>query len=228
MQNLVTTLFERFGLNAYVAGDLGKAEKWFRRLEAREPNSLRVLRNIGVILLAKGDAEGASQYLLKEEKLYGRTFHRHAALADLAYACGKRKDAEKRYALALAEPECAPGGKSESVRPLMEKRLAICSSEQAFARTREAMEVFEEAQSLRSQGRFEEAVDRFLLSASLDETNWPALNNVGSIYLNTMGKAVEASEMFERAFVISRNIQIARNLELARRVVGKETRRKGK
>ena len=228
MQNLVSTLFERFGLNAYALGDLTKAEKWFRRLEAREPDSLSALRNIGVILLAKGDAEGASQYLLKEEKRYGRTFQRHAALADLAYARGKRAEAAKRYALALAEPECAPGGSSEAIRPLMEKRLAICSSEDAFARTREAMAAFEEAQTLRFQGNFEEAVARFLLSARLDETNWPALNNVGSIYLNTMGKTLEACEMFERAFSISKNIQTMRNLELARRVAGKETRRKGK
>ena len=228
MQNLISTLFERFGLNAYVTGDLAKAEKWFRRLEAREPDSLNVLRNIGVILLAKGDAEGASQYLLREEKLYGKAFHRHAALADLAYACGKRKDAAKRYALALAEPECTPGGSSEAIRPIMEKRLSICSSEQDFARTRDAMKAFEEAQILRSQGKFEEAVERFLLSAKLDETNWPALNNIGSIYLNTMGKPVEAGEMFEKAFSISRNVQTARNLELARRVAGKATRRKSK
>jgi len=228
MQNLISTLFERFGLNAYVMGDLKKAEKWFRGLEAREPDSLRVLRNIGLILLAKGDAEGASQYLLKEEKLYGRTFQRHAALADLAYACGKRKDAEKRYALALAEPECAPGGKSEAARPLIEKRLAICSSEERFFRTREAMRVFEEAQEFRLQGKFEEAIERFLLSASLDETNWPALNNIGSIYLNTMNKPVEASEMFERAFSISRNIQAARNYQLAQRVIEKGKGRKGR
>ena len=221
MQSFLSNFYERFGLNAYVSGDYAKAEKWFRKLEMREPDSISVLRNLGVILMARGDAEGAERYLLKEEKLYGRSFHRHAALADIAYARGKRKEAEKRYTLALAEPECAPGGKGESVRPLMEKRLAICGNEDSFSKSRQSMKVFEEAQASRDGGDYEKAITEFLRSAELDETNWPALNNAGSIYLNTMKKPAEAAEMFERAFTISRNFQIARNLDLARRTAEK-------
>ncbi len=81
MPNIVTSFYERMGLNAYVQGDYAKAEAWFRKLESREPDSLRVLRNLGVILLARGDAEGAEAYLLREERAYGPSFHRHAALA---------------------------------------------------------------------------------------------------------------------------------------------------
>jgi tetratricopeptide (TPR) repeat protein len=224
MQGFLSNLYERFGLNAYVSGDYDKAERWFRKLEAREPESISVLRNLGVILMAKGDAEGAERYLLREEKLYGRSFHRHAALADIAYARGKRKEAEKRYALALAEPECAPGGKGESVRPLMEKRLAICGNEQSFAKSRQSMSVFAQAQASRDGGDPVKAVEEFLRSAELDETNWPALNNAGSIYLNTMKQPAKAAEMFEKAFAISRNLQIARNLELASRLVEKEAK----
>ena len=224
MQSFFSNLYERFGLNAYVSGNYEKAEKWFRKLEAKEPDSLSVLRNLGVILMARGDADGAERYLLKEEKLYGRSFHRHAALADIAYARGKRREAEKRYSLALQEPECAPGGKAEAVRPLMEKRREICGSEESFARSREAMRVFEEAQAIRDRGELDKAVEAFLKSASLDETNWPALNNAGSILLNTMKKPTEAAEMFRRAFAISRNVQIARNLDLALRDAEKEAK----
>ncbi|HWR12848.1 MAG TPA: hypothetical protein VN445_13575 [Rectinemataceae bacterium] len=226
MQGFLPNLYERFGLNAYIAGDYGKAEKWFRKLEIKEPNSISVLRNLGMIFMARGDAEGAERYLLKEEKLYGRSFSRHSALADLAYAQGKRKEAEKRYALALEEPECAPGGKAETVRPLMEKRLASCADEKVFAGTRQSMKVFAEAQALRGAGDYEKAIEAYQLSFELDETNWPALNNAGSIYLNTMKKPEEAARLFEKAFIISRSMQLARNLDLAKRCVEKEMRGK--
>lgn len=226
MPTFILNLYERFGLNAYISGDYDKAERWFRKLEAKEPESIAALRNLGVILMAKGDAEGAERYILKEEKIYGRSFNRHAALADIAYARGKRKEAQRRYAAALAEPECAPGGSAEAARPLMEKRCALCSDEVSFERTRESMKAFMEAQELRERGDYEAAVARFRRSAELDETNWPALNNIGTIYLNTMKRGAEAAAVFERAFSISRNPQIARNYEVAQRFLQKERREK--
>ena len=226
MQSFLSNFFERFGLNAYIQGDYVRAEKWFRKLELREPNAIRVLRNLGIILMAKGDAEGAERYLLREEKLYGRSFHRHAALADIAYSQGKRKEAGKRYGLALAEPESAPGGKFQMARPLMEQRLSICSSDEAFAKSRQAMKVFGLAQASRDRGEYEKAIEEFLESARLDETNWPALNNAGSIYFNTLKKPAEAVPLFEKALAISRNLQIAGNLNLAKKSVEKTTRGK--
>jgi tetratricopeptide (TPR) repeat protein len=226
MSTFMLTLYERFGHNAYLAGNYDKAERWFRKLEAQEPESITALRNLGVILMAKGDAEGAERYLLKEEKIYGRSFNRHAALADIAYARGKRKEAQKRYAAALAEPECAPGGSAEAARPLMEKRCALCADEVTFERTRAAMKAFSEAQELRERGEHEAAIAAFRRSFELDETNWPALNNIGTIYLNTLKRGAEAAAVFEQAFRISRNAQIARNYQVAQRFLQKERRGK--
>ena len=70
MPTFILNLYERFGLNAYISGDYDKAERWFRKLEAKEPESIAALRNLGVILMAKGDADGAERYILKEEKIY--------------------------------------------------------------------------------------------------------------------------------------------------------------
>ena len=224
MQSFLSNIFERFGLNAYIQGDYARAEKWFRKLEQREPDSIGLLRNMGIILMAKGDAEGAERYLLREEKIYGRSFHRHAAIADIAYSQGKRKEAGKRYSLALAEPESAPGGKFQMARPLMEKRLAICSNEEAFAQSRQAMKVFGAAQASRERGDYEKAIEEFLESVRLDETNWPALNNAGSIYINTLKKPEEAILLFEKAFAISRNVQIAGNLNLAKKSLEKASK----
>lgn len=226
MPTFILNLYERLGRNAYVSGDYRKAERWFRKLEAKEPDSIAALRNLGVILMAQGDAEGAERYILKEEKIYGRSFNRHAALADIAYARGKRKEAQKRYAAALAEPECAPGGTAETARPLMEKRCALCADEAAFERTRESMRAFMEAQELRGRGEYEAAIASFRKSFELDETNWPALNNIGTIYLNIMKRGAEAAAAFEQAFLLSRNAQIARNYQVAQRFLEKERRGK--
>jgi tetratricopeptide (TPR) repeat protein len=221
MQNILAPFWERFGLSAFAAGNYDRAEGYFRKLEQKDPNSMSVLRNLGLILMAKGDAEGAEAYLLREEKLYGKSFHRHAALADIAYARGRRREAEKRYRLALGEAESASGGSAEALRPLIDMRLAICGDEKSFASSRESMKVFAEAQKLKADGETEKAVETFLRSAALDPSNWPALNNAGIIYLENLGKPEEALKLFERAFEASRNIHAARNIEVAKRKLGK-------
>lgn len=215
MLKLISSFEERLGLNAYVQGDYEKALKWFRRLEAAEPDSIRVLRNMGVLLLASGDAAGAKSYLLKEERLYGASYHRHSALADLAYATGDRKEAARRYALALGEPEAAEDGSAAAMRPLIEARLAIAKDQGAFERSRASMERFKAAEAARDSGDPEGAVALFEEAASLDPTNWPALNNAGTILLNTLGDARRARDSFSRALEMSRSPQVARNLDLA-------------
>ncbi|HEY9054322.1 MAG TPA: hypothetical protein VIO60_05840 [Rectinemataceae bacterium] len=211
------TLQVRFGLNAYMRGDFAKAEAWLEKARRKEPDSLVVLRNLGLVRMALGDVEGAENYLLREEKLYGKSFHRHASLADVAYARGKRIQAAKRYALALKEPESLPGGSAHALRPLMEKRLQLCSDEKAFEAARLSMEAFERGQKLKAEGRHQEAVESYLESAEQDGTNWPALNNAAALLLESLGKPDEAAILFQKAFEISRNAQAARNLELARR-----------
>jgi Flp pilus assembly protein TadD len=211
MNKFYATLCERFGLNAYIAGDYQKAERWFRKLEQSEPTSIRVLRNLGVILLAKGRSEEAERYLLREEKLYGASFYRHSALADLTYATGKRKEAARRYRLALREPE---------------KRLAMCEDEKRYTGTRKAMEFFRQAEESREAGAHQEAIQKFLQSFALDETNWPALNNAASIYMNTLKQPAEAEPLFSQAFELSHSIQVARNVELCRQAINRGQKKK--
>lgn len=221
MFKIISSFEERLGLNAYVQGDYPRALKWFRRLEGSEPDSIRVLRNLGVILLASGDAGGAKSYLLREEKLYGPSYHRHSALADLAYAVGDRKEAARRYALALGEPEASVGGatgadgSAAAMRPLLEARLAICRDAAAFEKSRRAMDRFIAGERARESGDAHGAVACFEEAASLDPTAWPALNNAGTILLNELGDAGKARALFDRALNLSRSPQVARNLELA-------------
>lgn len=218
-----TSVYERLGLNAYVQGDPGKALAWFRRLEAIEPDSIRTLRNLGVILLASGDAEGAESYLLREERRYGESFHRHSALADIAFAQGRREEASRRYAAALADPEVGPGGSSRGSRGFLEKRLALCQDPAAFEAAMRGAYCFSKAEAARDAGENERAMALFDEAASLDPTHWPALNNAGSLALGALGDPERALAYFERAYALAETAQIARNVELAREWLAKES-----
>lgn len=222
MPHFLSGLYERLGLNAYIQGDPKKALAWFRKLETVEPDSIRVLRNIGVILLSSGDAAGAEEYLLREERLYGESLHRHSALADLAFARGRREDAAKRYASALADPDLAPAGGRSSQRGFIEKRLKICKDSEAFEAATRAAAVFTQAESARDSGDNDLALALFEEAAMLDPTHWPALNNAGTLALNVIGDAVRAQTLFERAFDLAQSAQVARNVELARDWLAKE------
>ncbi len=230
MLRILSSLYERLGLNAYVEGDFAKAESWFRRLEAAEPDSIRVLRNLGVILMAKGELEEAKAYLAKEEALFGPSFHRHAGLADLAWAAGEREEAGRRYAAALAEPEARKGRRHSASRPLLEARLGICGDPAAFSRAREGLSVFHLGEAAREAGAFAEAYEHFLRAVDLDPSNWLALNNAGTMALNQLAQPKQAVALLERAFAFSPSSQVGRNLQIAREALeeGKDARpRKG-
>lgn len=216
MFKFVTSIYERLGLNAYVQGDPRKALAWFRRLEAAEPDSIRTLRNLGVILLASGDAEGAESYLLREERRFGTSFQRHSALADVAFARGRREEAVRRYAAALAEPEVGSGGSSRGTRSFLEKRLALCRDPVAFESAMHGAERFSEAEKARDAGDAERAMALFDEAVRLDPTHWPALNNAGSLALGALASPERALAYFERAYALAQTAQIARNVELAR------------
>lgn len=227
MSKFAASLYERFGLNAYVQGDYQKALKYFRYLEEVEPDSIRVLRNMGVLKLAMGDAEGAKAYLLKEERLYGPGYHRHAALADLAYAAGDRKEASRRYALALKEPEAKPDGSAAMMRPFLETRIAILADPKSFADSRESMNLFIKGEKARDSGDFSAAFDLFVEAGKLDATNWPAINNAGSIALNHLGDPEQAFGLFSKAFELSRSPQVARNANIAQNAMAAAKGKKG-
>lgn len=210
---LLDSLAERMGMNAYALGKFDVAEKWFRKLERTEPDSIRVLRNLGVVLLAKGDVAGAERYLRREEALYGETYKRHRSLADLAYSAGDRKEAARRYAVALADPDARSADDSEL--SFLRTRLEIASDEARFSAARAGTERFAAGEAARDRGDQETALADFLAAAELDPTNWPAMNNAGVILLSRPGNAERALELFRRAAACARIPMILRNMDLA-------------
>ncbi|PKL08085.1 MAG: hypothetical protein CVV51_10785 [Spirochaetae bacterium HGW-Spirochaetae-7] len=225
MAALFSRFYERFGLNAFVQGEYGKAERWFRKLEVVEPKSMRVLHNLGVILLALGESSAAERYLLEEERLYGPAYQRHLALANLAYACGRRDDAARRYESALSDKEAAPGGEHFPTRRSLEARLETCQDEARWDRSRRSETLFMEAVRAREASKLADAAAFFEEAGLLDPTNWPAFNNAGTIMLNELRQPARAAQLFESALAMSGSAQVAYNLELARTAEAKETSR---
>jgi tetratricopeptide (TPR) repeat protein len=88
------------------------------------------------------------------------------------------------------------------------------------------MELFHHAEELRQQGAHEAAIQTFLESFSLDDTNWPALNNAASIYLNMLKMPEKAEPLFRQALELSYSPQVARNLELCQQSLQRNMRKK--
>ena len=223
---LLDALAERLGMNAYALGDYERAEKWFRKLEKREPDSMRVLRNLGVIRLVRGDFAGAGRYLKREEALYGATYGRHRALADVAYAAGQREEAAARYSAALACPEAAQAAGRE--RAFLEERLVVCGDQARFAAALQGGGRFAEGEAARASGDADAALAAFIEAAELDPTNWPALNNAGTILLEREDGAGRALELFEKAAACAPLPLIERNVELAKELSSRDVTQKGK
>ena len=211
--NFINHLYERFGLNAYALGKYDRAISWFRRLEAAEGGSSRVLRNLGVAFLAAGDTTEAERYLLREEELYGETCQRHRALADLYYCAGKREDALNRYAAAI-DAEDAKSLRGEE-RDFLHGRKAICADALRFESSVEASRLFAKGEIARDGGRTDEALDLFLKSSELDATSWPSFNNAGVLMLSS-GNAERALDLFSRAYACAPLPTIKNNVEVAR------------
>lgn len=218
----INDLCERFALNAYALGRNDRAISWLRRLETREGESTRVLRNLGVALLAAGETDEAERYLLREEELHGETYQRHRALADLYYCAGKREKALGRYAAAIettgaTDDGCAQGLRREE-REFLRRRKAICADPRLFESSAEASRLFARGEIARDGGNPDEALELFLKSGELDETSWPAFNNAGVLTL-AAGDATRAFELFNRAYAYSPLPTIKDNVEAARAAI---------
>lgn len=215
MSTFMEGIREQMGLGALASGKYAKAEAVFRKLAKTDPDSLKVLHNLGLALMAQGKREEAEVCFRREEKLYGASYIRHCALADLAYSAGKRGEAVKRYKAALACPE---SGKDIAI---LAARLAISEDTRAFADSRLAAEAFARGEAARLEKRLDSALEEYESALALDPTSWPAANNAGTIYLNDLKDPGKALQMFGRAMTHGQPAHVLRNAELAERALKK-------
>ena len=193
-------------------GNFAAAEKYFRLLAAMEPHSIMALHNMGLIRLAQKDYAGAEDFFREELECYGDSYIRLKTLADVLYLRGKQKEAGVLYARSAAE------AKAEAKKDLnlIKARIRICTDPAAFADAQESLAVFEAGNDAQSRDDMNTALACFERSVQLDPTNYLALNNAGTIFLNVLHDKVTAEERFKRALALVDLAPIRRNLNTAR------------
>lgn len=205
--------FRRMALNYMTAGKPVKAEKWYRRLEKTDPDSLEVLHNLGVISISLKKFREAENYISREIEAYGESGIRLRVLGDLYYADGSMDKAGSAYGKALAQYQEHGGDKS--TENFLMKRMTICKDRSLSARAMESGILLEKGQELFSKKLFDEALECFLRAAESDRSSYMALNSAGAILMNNRKDYSAARDFFRKALDLADIPLIKQNLALA-------------
>jgi len=195
------------------AGKPDKAEKWYKRLERFEPESLEVLHNLGVIYIAINKHAEAEKYLHKEIDLYGESEIRDRVLGDLYYVSGNREMAGRFYGKALSLLQS--GSKDKSTERFLRRRIKQCSELQSYKKALEGMKYFEEGAAFYSKGDYDEALRSYNKAVRCDNTSYMAMNAAGTLLMNNIKDYEQAREFFRKALELADIPLVKHNLALA-------------
>ncbi len=213
---LFVPVWRRLALNSLVSGEYGKAEKYFLRIQRYSLHERGIEYNLGLIKLAMNKFEEAESLFKKDMALYGETYTRTRVMGDLNYIWGRREQAAGWYRKALADCE------NETDRNLLRMRIQKCSSEKAFEKVRKSHLFYTEGNNLLQHGNDEGALRAFSDAVEQDNTHFQALNNKGSVLMNSFQRYAEALACFEQALRINPLPSIERNKIKAGEALKKE------
>ncbi len=219
MIELMFPLWRRFALNSLISGDYEKAEKYFRKIHRYNPNEPGFDYNLGLVKLAQFKYEDAESYFKNDISLYGESYERLRVMGDLYYVWGKREEAASWYEKALQE--C----KNEIDKSLIKARLHNCSKIESFNNVVLSYRYYNEGNKLLESKEDEEALNLFSKAVELDNTNFQALNNKGSILMNYSRDYKKAEECFLKASRISNLPSIQKNLVTVQKILAEEERK---
>ncbi len=217
MFQLLIPVWQRFALNSMVSGDYDKAEKYFLRIHRYKPLLSGFEYNLGLIKLAQNKYEEAELFLKKDISLYGESYNRLRVMGDLYYIWGKRELASMLYKKAFAVCE------GEFDKNILNIRIQKCSSEKAFDKVKKGHILYKEGNYLLKSGKNAEALKAFSDAVEQDGTHFQALNNKGTILMNTFHKYKEALECFEQASKLTNLPVIHSNVLKARESLKKNS-----
>ncbi len=206
-------LYGRLALNYMTAGKPEKAEKWYRRLEIIEPDSISVLHNLGVIYISLKKYKDAEKYLLHEIKLFGESEIRLRVLGDLYYVSGNREKAGRIYGKALSLVQDDTGDKSTA--KFLRRRIKHCSENVSYQKALEGMKLYEEGLALYSKGDYNEALKSYNRAVRCDNSSYMALNAAGTLLMNNIKDYEQARIFFRKALELADIPLVKNNLALA-------------
>lgn len=213
LNDLKKWLYRRLALNYMTAGKPGKAERWYKKLEIFEPDSLEVLHNLGVIYIALNKYSDAEKYLLKEIDLYGESEIRNRVLGDLYYISGNREMAGHFYgkALSLLQKE----SKDKSNEKFLRRRIKHCSENISYERAMEGMKHYEKGAALYAKGDYDEALHSYNKAVRCDNSCYMAMNAAGTLLMNNIKDYEQARSFFRKALELADIPLVKHNLALA-------------
>ncbi|MDR1316675.1 MAG: hypothetical protein LBK13_07360 [Spirochaetales bacterium] len=209
--------WQRAALNNLVLQKYLKAEEYFRKIEAVQPNRFGLGHSLALVCLAQERFEEAEKYFLNELERYGETFMRFKSLGDLYYIWNRREPCREYYEKAL--PLC----EQEADRRQLAHRIALCGSGESFARAMKSLRLLKDGNRKMQEKDFESAYTLLKESAETDVCNFQALNNLGALEMNVKKNIAGAVKYFEKAAYYTSLVGIHGNLKKARELLAKES-----
>ncbi len=208
-----SALLKRRALNFFVTGDFKRSYESFRKFCDLNPGDTGMVYNMGLTCIALRRYDEAEKYLT------GAVSEGHPGLlrtmGDLYYLWGKREKAMEWYGRALSD---GPEGE----KTLMERRIAVCGDPDKYQTVGSSYRMAEQGSALMYEKKYEQALSLFKDAAEKDDTNFIALNNIGTILMNVMGRHKEALKYFQAAGVFTDNPVIKKNIRRAEEYLEKE------
>lgn len=206
-------LYRRMALNNMTAGNPEKAEKWYKKLELLEPDSLEVIHNLGVIYVSLKRFPDAESYLSREIGQFGESEIRCRILGDLYFVSGDRKRAERYYGRALALLQDGSGDKSTA--KFLRRRLKQCEEKSTYETALEGLKHYENGLTHYASGEYKEALDSYNRAMKCDNSSFMAMNAAGTLLMNNIRDYEQARNFFRKALDLADMPVIRQNLALA-------------
>ncbi|ADD69676.1 Tetratricopeptide repeat protein [Denitrovibrio acetiphilus DSM 12809] len=202
---LVST-YERVAFQSYTLSKFAKADKYFRKIIAIEPDRVGTCYNLGMVNLALGNYAEAEKYVGRERARIGDTYEICRAMADIYWHMKNRESAYRFFKLSK---ETAMSDKDKN---LMTKKMGICASDKSFTDALAAAKMFEEADRLMSEKKYDQAEELYLEGLEKDPSNFLAMNNLGVIAMNIRMNYDNAENFFRMGDAICHLKMIEENL----------------
>jgi tetratricopeptide (TPR) repeat protein len=223
MKNPFSSFFIRWwhraALNNLVMQRYAKAEEYFRKIQAVQPNRFGLGHNLALVCLAQERYEEAERYFLNELERYGDTFIRFKSLGDLYYIWNRREPCREYYEKAL--PLCG----HEADKRQIQHRIAQCGSGEAFSRVVKSYELLKAGNIRMREKDFDGAYELLKKAVETDSCNFQAWNNLGALEMNVKKDAAKSVKYFEKAAYYTSLAGIHGNLKKARDMLAKESKK---
>jgi len=207
LDKFLVSTYERVAFKSYTLAKFAKADKFFRKILAIEPDRVGTNYNLGMVNYAMGEYSEAEKYVLKERAGLGDTYEICRALGDIYWYRKNRENALRFFTKAMEKAE------TEADKELMSKKAELCRDDKSFKDALFAVHVFEQADRMMADKKYEEAENLYQQGLENDPTNFFALNNLGVIAMNIRMDYDLAESFFRKGEKIGNFKLINDNLE---------------